>query len=88
MHLQETTERLLAECASCIVDLAGVTQVDARGLGVLAELVGRARAAQRSFRVINVNDRVRAALRLTRLDEVLELTSESERAAANHRAVA
>ena len=87
-RLQETVERLLAECDSCILNLEGVTQVDARGLGTLAELVRQTRARHSSFSLSNVNGRVRGALQLTRLDEVLDIIYASEQAAVEHRVAA
>jgi anti-anti-sigma factor len=70
------------------LDFDGVTQVDARGLGTLAELARQARASQRSLCLVNVSRRVRELLRLARLDEVLEIVYPIEEREVEHRAVA
>ena len=57
-----------------VVDIAGVELVDATGLGVL---VGAHRSAQRSGRVLVLQDpseRLRRVLAVTRLDRVLAVT--------------
>ncbi|MFB3812605.1 MAG: STAS domain-containing protein [Terriglobales bacterium] len=87
-RLQETAERLLAECDSCILDLEGVTQVDARGLGTLVELTRQARTRHCSLSLANVNGRLQKALRLTRLDKVLEFTYRSDQSAIERRPAA
>ncbi len=86
-RLQETLAQLLVEHRQCVLNLAAVTQVDAGGLGTLAELARQARAWGAGLSLANVNGQVREALRLTGLDEVLEIYT-SEQAAVEARAAA
>jgi anti-anti-sigma factor len=55
------------------LDLAGVTDLDAAGLGVLARLVRRARYRGQSCTVVAAAPRVRRLLVLTQLDGPLGL---------------
>jgi anti-anti-sigma factor len=64
-------ERALAECDVVALDLAGVWQMDAHGIGVLAELYASARDTGRALILAGVNNRVQRLLRLTRLDKVI-----------------
>jgi anti-anti-sigma factor len=50
------------------LDLAGVTELDAAGLGVLARLARRARYRGRACSLVAAPPRVRRLLALTRLD--------------------
>jgi ABC-type transporter Mla MlaB component len=50
------------------LDLAGVTDLDAAGLGVLARLARRARFRGHPLAVVSASPRVRRMLVLTRLD--------------------
>ncbi len=54
------------------VDLAGVTEIDARGLGMLAELTRETQAVGGCLTVVSASPRVRTLLRLTHLDSLLE----------------
>ena len=65
----------LPEVTAVKLDLAGVTTVDAGGLGAMLEL--RAQAAERGvrFQLMNVTKRISMLLELTRLDSVFEITS-------------
>jgi anti-anti-sigma factor len=56
-----------------IVDLSGVTAIDAAGIGALISL----RAAGSYLRLVNPSETVRQVLRLTNLDSVFDI-SESE----------
>jgi anti-anti-sigma factor len=53
------------------VDLGGVTEIDARGLGMLAELTRRTRAAGGRLEVVSASPRVRRLLEVTHLDALL-----------------
>ena len=57
-----------------IVDLGGVTAIDAAGIGALISL----RAAGTYLRLVDPSETVRQVLRLTNLDSVFDI-SESER---------
>jgi anti-anti-sigma factor len=63
-------QRLAA--ADVRIDLAGVTELDARGLGMLAELTRETRAAGGHVAVVSASPRVKRLLELTHLDAVLE----------------
>ena len=60
----------LAE-ADVRVDLGAVTEIDARGLGMLAELTRQTRAGGGRLSVVSASPRVRRLLRLTHLDGLL-----------------
>ena len=54
------------------IDLGGVTEIDARGLGMLAELTRETRAIGGRIAVVSASPRVRRLLRLTHLDGLLD----------------
>ncbi len=68
----------LTVISSVKLDLARVTTVDAAGLGVLLALREQAEARGIRFELMNVNDRVRMVLTLTRLDTVFRISSAVE----------
>lgn len=53
------------------VDLSAVTDIDARGLGLLADLTTRVRRAGGHVSVVKAPPRVRRLLRVTHLDSLL-----------------
>ncbi|MFN7980975.1 MAG: STAS domain-containing protein [Vicinamibacterales bacterium] len=57
------------------VDLADVTEMDGRGLGLLADLVRDRRATGGSVSVMYANPRVRRLLDITRLAQAFEARS-------------
>jgi anti-anti-sigma factor len=59
------------DCADLRVDLAGVTEMDARGLGMLAELTQHARTVGGRVTVVSASPRVKRLLTLARLDGLL-----------------
>src|ERR1700704_193471 len=61
--------------SAVILDLARVTTVDARGLGVMLELRAQAEAKGIRFELMNVTEWVRSVLEITRLDSVFQITS-------------
>src|SRR6266550_8497971 len=65
----------LSEVSAVILDLARVTTVDARGLGVMLELRAQAESKGIRFELMNVNKWVRSVLEITRLDSVFQITS-------------
>lgn len=54
------------------VELGAVTEIDARGLGMLAELTRRVRGAGGRLKVVSASPRVRRLLKLTHLDALLD----------------
>lgn len=60
------------------LDFAGVTMIDAGGLGVLLALREHAEANSIRFELMNVNKRITMVLALTRLDSVFRITSRAE----------
>ncbi len=65
----------VSEVRAVILDLARVTTVDARGLGVMLELRAQAESKGIRFELMNVTKRVSRVLEVTRLDSVFEVTS-------------
>jgi anti-anti-sigma factor len=54
------------------VDLGGVTEIDARGIGMLAELTRETRAGGGRLSVVSASPRVKKLLTLTHLDALLD----------------
>lgn len=69
--LREAVRRALSRGQAVALDLGPVTQMDAHGTGVLAELADLARRDGRALMLARVSDRVRRLLRLTGLDTVI-----------------
>ena len=65
----------LSEVSAVILDLARVTSVDARGLGVRLELRAQAESKGIRFELMNVTKLVSRVLEVTRLDSVFQITS-------------
>ncbi len=59
------------------IDLSGVSEIDAGGLGVLVALERWARRNERTLQFVNPPQRVRRALEATRLDSVLQVRPSS-----------
>lgn len=64
----------LSETNAVILDLARVTIVDARGLGVMLELREQAEAKGIGFKLMNVPRLIRRVLQISRLDSVFQIT--------------
>ena len=64
-----------ASAGTVAVDLGDVTDIDASGLGMLAELTRATRATGRRLAVVSASPRVRRLLTLTRLDAAIEAVS-------------
>jgi len=64
------------------VDLGSVTDIDARGLGLLAELTRETRRTGGRIAVVGASPRVRKLLHLTHLDGLLEDGSHGPKKAA------
>lgn len=69
--LGEAGRRALSAGRAVALDLDKVTQMDAHGTGVIAELADLARRQGSALMVSKVSDRARRLLRLTRLDSVI-----------------
>jgi anti-sigma B factor antagonist len=78
------SEVVRAQTGACalVLDLAEVDLIDARGLGVLVELRQWTRSIGIEFRLMNVNRLVQQVLAITRLDTVLQMSSNVQRATA------
>ena len=61
--------------STVVLDLAQVSTVDARGLGVMLELRQQVQAKGIGFKIMNVSKLVAGVLEVTRLDSVFEVTS-------------
>jgi anti-anti-sigma factor len=70
-----TAVQSLNDVRAVILDLAGVSTVDAGGLGVLLELREQARARGITFELMNVSKWVGKVLQLVRLDCVFRVAS-------------
>jgi anti-anti-sigma factor len=67
--------RSASEVSAVILDLARVTTVDARGLGVMLELREEAEAKGIRFELMNITKLVGRVLEVSRLDSVFQMTS-------------
>ena len=61
-----------------VLDMSDVITVDAAGLGALVSLYHWARNDRTELKLMNVSSRLQTLLRMTRLDEVLEICSARE----------
>jgi anti-sigma B factor antagonist len=68
----------LSQVSGIILDFAGVTTIDAGGLGVMLELRAYAEAKGIRFELMNVSQSVRRVLEIVRLDSVFKITSAVE----------
>ena len=65
------------DVAVVVLDLAGVTAIDAGGLGLLLELREQTQSQGIEFRIKNVTNLVKRVLEITRLNSVFEALSEA-----------
>ena len=70
--------RSMSGVRAIILDLAGVSTVDAGGLGVMLELRGFTESKGIRFELMNINKWVRRMLEVVRLDSVFKITSSVE----------
>jgi stage II sporulation protein AA (anti-sigma F factor antagonist) len=77
---QDQLNQHLRQYRRCIVNMAGVTQIDAHGLGVLVDCYRRARSRGSLLFLVGVSDELFELLQLTRLSRVLEIYSTEEQA--------
>jgi anti-sigma B factor antagonist len=77
-RLQDDLARVEAgEPATIVLDLSGLDFMDSTGLRLLIGADSRAREAGRRLVLIQGNEMVQRVLRVTRLDERLEIVSEA-----------
>ena len=69
------SQAVLPGISAIILDLARVTIVDARGLGLLLELREQAEARGMRFELMNLTQWVRKVLEISRLDSVFRITA-------------
>ena len=67
--------RSQSQVSAVVLDLARVSTVDARGLGVMLELRQQTESKGIGFKLMNVNKLVSRVLQVTHLDSVFEVTS-------------
>ena len=67
--------RSVSDANAVILDLARVSTVDARGLGVMLELRQEAEAKGIRFELMNITKLVGRVLEVSRLDSVFQMTS-------------
>ena len=67
--------RSQSDVSTVVLDLARVSTVDARGLGVMLELREQVQSKGIGFKLMNVSKLVSSVLEVTRLDSVFEITS-------------
>ncbi len=68
----------MSDVNAIILDLTGVTTIDAGGLGVMLELRGLAESRGIRFELMNVSKWVARVLQIVRLDTVFRITSSVE----------
>lgn len=68
----------LSQINTVLLDLAGVTIIDAHGLGVMLELREQAEKKGTRFKLTNVPTLVNRVLEISRLDSVFQITSRIE----------
>jgi len=68
----------LSQVSAIILDFAGVTTIDAGGMGVMLELRAYAVSKGIRFELMNVSQSVRRVLEVVRLDSVFSITSAVE----------
>lgn len=79
--LQEAV-RKQSNADAIVLDLARVTAIDARGLGVMLELRRQSASQGIPLRLMNVNKFTAHVLQVTRLDSVFEIIPRTEPAIA------
>ena len=86
--LCERVSEIVKNKRSVVLDLAGVSMVDGRGLGALVECIRKAADAGASLKVCNVQPLVKKVLELTKLSSVVGLYTSERLAIEACRAVA
>jgi anti-anti-sigma factor len=78
-YFQEEVRPLMAKASggTLVIDLRGLTFIDSTGLRLLLEIDAESRNDGFGLSIIKGNSQVHRAFRLTGLDEVLPMTTES-----------
>ena len=77
--LKKCVDSVLSQFSICILNLAGVDQIDARGLGAVVGCFEKARSLGALMLIGGASQVVRDLLQITKLTEVLEIcTSEQD----------
>ena len=71
-RFRECIARMLRRHRRVVLDLGGVTNIDAGGVGMLAVLIAQAKSADRRLAVAMSSDRVKRVLQITGLDVQLQ----------------
>jgi anti-anti-sigma factor len=66
-----------SNASAVVLDLARVSGIDARGLGVLLELREWTQSKGIEFRLINVTKLLQQVLKITRLDSVFDISAQT-----------
>jgi len=69
--LRTTVKPLLSQSKMVALDLANVSYMDSSGLGTIVGLYTSAKAANCQLKLINLNQRLKELLSITRLDELM-----------------
>jgi anti-anti-sigma factor len=69
--LQTTVKPLIPQSKTLVLDLTNVSYMDSSGLGAIVGLYISAKTAKHQLKLINLNERLKELLSLTRLGEVL-----------------
>ena len=70
--LSSTVRNLVLESKVLVIDLTDVSYVDSSGLGSIVGIYVSAKRANCKLKLINLNQRIKELLRVTRLTELLE----------------
>ncbi len=80
--LSQTVRDTLTESPNVVLNLAAVTNVDSGGLGALVGLVLSARRIGGDLKLCGLTPKLRNLLRITRLEDVIEIRPDAESAIA------
>jgi anti-sigma B factor antagonist len=73
-QVEWTTKKLVAENKKkMIFDLSGVTHIDSTGIGIIVMVAGQMKKAGGALRVAGANEHVESLLRMTAVDQIVEL---------------
>ena len=76
--LRDAVKGLLPKIKRVVLDMTGLTRMDSMGLGTMVGLYVSAKSAGCEFKMINLGDRVRQLLIISKLDKLFEGLAETE----------